>query len=404
MSEARDFHLDTAETPRDGTTEDSASIRAKRREKVAAWKAILADHQKPSFWRASWQIVNTIGSYAVLWYLMYLSLSISWWITLPLAALAGALLVRIFIIFHDCGHGSFFKSRTANAFWGFISGMLTFTPYYHWRWEHSIHHGAAGDLDRRGVGDVWTLTVQEYLEASRWKRFAYRLVRNPIVLLVIAPFALFVVWQRFSSPKAIGRERRSVWAMNLAVLGIAASLSMVFGIVPYLVIQLASWMVAGPAGVWLFYVQHQFEDVYWERGENWDYTAAALKGSSFYKLPRVLQWFSGNIGFHHIHHLSPLIPNYNLEKCHRADPMFMDVKPVTLLSSLKSITFRLWDESAKKLVSFRHLKTLRKTRDREANGEAPESDESTDDRRSEQAEEQADRRTQSERDTDQETT
>ena len=150
VSEARDSQLDPAETPRDRTTEDPESIKAKRREEIAAWKAILAEHQKPSFWRASWQIVNTIGSYALLWYLMYLTMSVSWWITLPLAVLAGGSMVRTFIIFHDCGHGSFFKSRTANAFWGFISGMLTFTPYYHWRWEHSIHHGAAADLDRRG--------------------------------------------------------------------------------------------------------------------------------------------------------------------------------------------------------------------------------------------------------------
>jgi omega-6 fatty acid desaturase (delta-12 desaturase) len=341
-------------------TEDSDSRRAARREEIAAWKAILARYQKPSFWRASWQIVNTIGSYAALWYLMYLSLRVSWWIALPLAVLAGGLLVRTFIIFHDCGHGSFFKSRFANAFWGFISGMLTFTPYYHWRWEHSLHHGAAGDLDRRGVGDIWTLTVQEYLESSRWKRFAYRLARNPIVLFVIAPLALFVFWQRVPSPRANRRERQSVWWMNLAILGMAAALSAVFGIVPYLVIQSTAMVVAGSAGVWLFYVQHQFEDVYWERGEDWDYTAAALRGSSFYKLPRILQWFSGNIGFHHIHHLSPRIPNYYLEKCHRSDPMFQDVKPVTLFSSLKSFTFRLWDESAKKLVGFRHLKKLRK--------------------------------------------
>ena len=363
MPEAPDPCLDPAENGKNGMTEDPASIKTKRRAEIAAWKAILAEHQKPSLWRASWQIVNTIGSYALLWYLMYLSLRVSWWITLPLAALAGGLLVRIFIIFHDCGHGSFFKSRTANAFWGFLSGMLTFTPYYHWRWEHSIHHGAAGDLDRRGVGDIWTMTVQEYLESSRWKRFAYRLARNPVVLFVIAPLVLFVLWQRFSSPRASRRERHSVWSMNLAILGMAAALSMVFGIVPYLMIQLTAWVVAGPAGVWLFYVQHQFEDVYWARGADWDYTAAALKGSSFYKLPRILQWFSGNIGFHHIHHLNPRIPNYNLEKCHQADPMFGDVKPVTLFASLKSFTFRLWDESAKKLVSFRHLKTLRKKRD-----------------------------------------
>ncbi|MBI4600455.1 MAG: fatty acid desaturase [Planctomycetes bacterium] len=339
-------------------------MNAKRRAEIAAWKAIVAEYQKPSFWRASWQLVNTIGSYSVLWYLMYLSLGVSWWITLPLAVLAGGLLVRAFIIFHDCGHGSFFKSRIANDSWGFVSGVLTFTPYYHWRWEHAIHHGTAGDLDRRGVGDVWTLTVQEYLESSRWKRFAYRLARNPVVLFVIAPLFLFLVRQRFPSPRASLRERHSVWWMNLAILTMVGTLSAVFGIVPYLVIQLTAMAVAGSTGVWLFYVQHQFEDVYWERSEDWDYTAAALRGSSFYKLPRILQWFSGNIGFHHIHHLSPRIPNYNLQKCHQSDPMFQVVKQVTLLSSLKSFTFRLWDESAKKLVSFRHLEDLRKKRDR----------------------------------------
>ncbi len=316
--------------------------------------------------RASWQLVNTIGAYTVLWYLMHLSLSVSWWITIPLALLAGALLVRVFIIFHDCGHGSFFKSPLANGFWGFLAGVLTFTPYYHWRWEHSLHHATAGKLDHRGMGDVWTLTVQEYLESSRWKRFAYRLARNPVVLFVIAPLVLFVFMQRVSTSKASRRERHSVWWMNLALLGMVAGLSGVFGIFPYLVIQGTAMAVASSTGVWLFYVQHQFGDAYWERGD-WDFKAAALKGSSFYRLPRILQWFSGNIGFHHIHHLSPRIPNYNLERCHRSDPMFRDVKPVTLFSSLRLHTLRLWDERAKQLVGFRRLKEIR--RDREAKGE-----------------------------------
>ena len=287
---------------------------------------------------------------------MYVCQPISWWLVVPLAVLAGALLVRVFIIFHDCGHGSFFKSHTANAAVGFLSGILTFTPYYHWRWEHAIHHASAGDLDKRGVGDVWTMTVQEYLEASRWKRFAYRLARNPVVLFVIAPLFLFVVLQRIPSRAASARERHSVYTTNLAILGMAAALSLVFGCSAYLLIQLIILMVAGGAGVWMFYVQHQFEDVYWERGENWSFTAAALQGSSFYKLPRILQWFSGNIGFHHIHHLSPRIPNYNLEQCHRADPLFQQVKPITFFSSLKSLTFRLWDEKTRKLVGYRHLK------------------------------------------------
>ncbi|MBL8859290.1 MAG: fatty acid desaturase [Planctomycetes bacterium] len=329
---------------------------------VAKWKALVAEFQTPSRWRASWQLVNTFGAYGLLWYAMYLTSSVSWWYTLPLAIVAGGMLVRIFIIFHDCGHGSFFESRAANDFWGFVAGVLTLTPYYHWRWEHSLHHASAGDLDHRGVGDIWTLTVQEYLESSRWRRFAYRLARNPIVLFLLAPLFMFVIMQRVPARKASRRERHSVWWMNLAILGMAALMSTVFGFVPYLVIQLIVMGVAGSAGIWLFYVQHQFEEAYWERGDDWGYTEAALKGSSFYKLPKVLQWFSGNIGFHHIHHLSPRIPNYNLERCHRSDPLFADVQPVTLFSSVKLIPLRVWDESDKRLIGFRRLGKLKKER------------------------------------------
>ncbi len=327
---------------------------------VGEWKKIVAEFQKPSTSRALWQIANTLGPYALLWYFMFLTLAVSWWITLPLAMLSGAFLVRVFIIFHDCGHGSFLKSRKANDAVGFIAGMLTFTPYYHWRWEHAIHHASAGDLDKRGTGDVWTMTVQEYLESSPWKRFAYRLARNPVLLFVVAPLYLFVIRQRFPSSQANPRERRSVHWMNLAILAMAAGLGWIFGLVPYVLIQLTAMAVAGGAGVWMFYVQHQFEGVYWERGENWDYTAAALQGSSFYQLPKILQWFSGNIGFHHIHHLSSRIPNYNLERCHRSHPMFREVKPITLLSSLKSFSLRLWDEKLRKLVGYRHLRNLRR--------------------------------------------
>ncbi len=339
---------------------DSSSASAETPSVNEDWKKIVARYQTPSVGRAIWQIVNTLVPYAALWYLMYLSLTISYWLVVPLAVLAGAFLVRTFIIFHDCGHGSFFKSQTANHIWGAITGVLTFTPYYHWRWEHSIHHSSSGDLDRRGTGDVWTLTVQEYLESSRWKRFSYRLVRNPFILFVIAPLFLFVIWQRIPNPKANLRERLSVYWTNLALLVMAAGLIWAFGWKAYLVIQLTVLMVAGTTGVWLFYVQHQFEGVYWERGENWDYAMAALKGSSFYKLPRLLQWFSGNIGFHHIHHLSSRIPNYHLEKCHKAEPLFQTVKPITLFGSFKSFTFRLWDEQRRTLVGYGHLRALRK--------------------------------------------
>ena len=327
---------------------------------TSTWKEIVAKYQQPAIWRSIWQIVNTLVPYVALWYLMYRSLAVSYWLTLPLAILAAGFMVRLFIIHHDCGHGSFFKSQKANDIWGAITGVLTFTPYYHWRWEHAVHHASSGDLDRRGVGDVWTLTVQEYLEASRWKRFAYRLARNPVVLFVIAPLFLFFVMQRFPKSKASKRERHSVYLTNLAILGMAAAMSVAFGIEAYLFIQISVVGMAGSAGVWLFYVQHQFEGVYWERAEEWDYVTASLKGSSFYKLPKVLQWFSGNIGFHHIHHLSARIPNYNLEKCHKAEPLFQTVKPITLFSSFKSFTFRLWDERRRKLVSFGYLRTLRR--------------------------------------------
>jgi omega-6 fatty acid desaturase (delta-12 desaturase) len=339
--------------------DDSTSIPAAPQENGTPWRQIVLQYQKPSRGRALWQIVDTLGPYAALWYLMYVSRSISWWLVLPLAILAGLFLVRVFIIFHDCGHGSYFKSRNANDVVGFITGLLTFTPFYQWRWDHAIHHSTSGHLDKRGTGDLWTLTVQEYLESSRWRRFAYRLARNPIVLFVIAPLIVMVIKQRFPSPEADKRERHSVYWMNLALLGMAAALSLAFGLVPYVLIQLAVLAVAGSIGFWLFYVQHQFEGVYWERDDQWDYATAALKGSSFYKLPKIMQWFSGNIGYHHIHHLSARIPNYNLERCHKAHLMFQQVKPLTLFASLRTLSLRLWDEQRKKLISFRHLKKMR---------------------------------------------
>ncbi len=322
----------------------------------------MAKYQKAAMWPSLWQVANTLVPYAALWCLMYLGLAISWWLAVPLAVLAGGFLVRVFIIFHDCGHGSFFPSARANDILGFITGVLTFTPYYHWRWEHAAHHATSGDLDRRGMGDVWTLTVREYLEASCWKRFAYRLARNPFVLFGLAPLYVFLIKQRFAVGKAPRREQNSVFWTNLAVGLLAGAMCWVFGLGAYLLLQLVVLMVAGSAGIWLFYVQHQFEGVYWERNAKWDYSTAALEGSSFYKLPRVLQWFSGNIGFHHIHHLSPRIPNYNLEKCHRAEPLFQTVKPVTLFSSFRSFTLRLWDEQRRSLVGYRALRAFRKER------------------------------------------
>jgi len=274
--------------------------------------------------------------------------------------LGGGLLVRMFIIFHDCGHGSFFRSKRATDVLGSLAGVLTFTPYFHWRWEHSIHHATSGDLDRRGVGDVPTMTVEEYLKASRWKRLGYRMTRNPFVLFVLGPAFLFLFRERFPTRNAGVRERLSVYGTNIGIVLFGLAMSWLVGWKLYLICQLTMVLIAGSAGVWLFYVQHQFEGVYWERREDWDYFQAAIQGSSFYKLPKILQWFSGNIGFHHIHHLSPRIPNYNLERCHRAEPLFQTIKPVTLLSSLKCFKFRLWDEEGRRLVGYGILREIRR--------------------------------------------
>ena len=322
-----------------------------------ASKDNVARFQTPSLWRARWQVINSFVPYALLWFAMVQALAVSYWIMLPIAILAAGFLARIFIIFHDCGHSSFFDSKRANHLTGAVAGLLNLTPYRHWRWQHALHHGTSGDLDRRGSGDIWTLTVREYLDSTRWRRFAYRVARNPVVLFVIAPLYVFVVHHRFASSGAPARERRSVRNTNLALLLFAALLSALIGLKALLLIQLTVTAFAGALGLWLFYVQHQFQGAYWARSEEWDHTAAALQGSSFYKLPKVLQWFTGNIGFHHIHHLSPRIPNYHLERCHDADPFFMRIKPVTLLSSRKSLALRLWDEQRKMLVGFRHLKT-----------------------------------------------
>src|SRR5437762_9349610 len=219
-------------------TNNTVSSKAQPQANTSAWKEIVARYQKPSVGRGLWQIINTLVPYAALWYLMYLSLAVSFWLVVPLAVLAGGFLIRMFIIHHDCGHGSFFKSRKANDILGFITGVLTFAPYHHWRWAHALHHSTSGDLDRRGMGDIWTLTVQEYLESSRWRRFAYRLARNPVVLFVIAPLFMFVVRQRFPKAQASPRERYSVYWTNLAIFGLAAGLGWIFGIKAYLLIQL----------------------------------------------------------------------------------------------------------------------------------------------------------------------
>ncbi len=299
-----------------------------------SWRRVVAKYESPSLARSLRQIANTIIPYFALLCVMYLTLDVSYWITLGLAIPAAGFLIRNFVIFHDCGHGSFFKSRKANRILGLFAGLLTFMPSYYWSHQHAKHHATAGDLDHRGDGDVWTLTVQEYLALSRWKRIWYRTYRNPFFLFGVVPLYLFVVHYRYWRPGDNTRVRWSTMRTTAALVGIVSAASLTIGVKAYLMIQLPILIVAGSAGVWLFYVQHQFENTYWERHEEWSYVRHALEGSSFYKLPHILQWFSGNIGFHHLHHLSPRIPNYNLQNCHESHPMFQEVKHTALWSCL----------------------------------------------------------------------
>jgi omega-6 fatty acid desaturase (delta-12 desaturase) len=275
---------------------------------------------------------------------------------LLLAVPAAGFLVRIFIIQHDCGHGSFFKSRRANDITGTICSVFTLVAYKYWRRNHAIHHAHHAELEERGIGDVWTMTVTEYRQASWQKRALYRIFRNPLFLFSIAPTINFVILERvpfWTESGSHNRETASVWWTNAAIAGWIVAASAYLGFATVVMIYLPVIVIAASVGTWLFYVQHQFERTYWEHTPQWDFTLAALQGSSYYQLPGVLQWFTGNIGFHHIHHLSPRIPNYHLQECHEAHPLFQRVTHLTLASSLRTAWLALWDEEQQRLVSFR---------------------------------------------------
>ncbi len=323
------------------------------------WKKMIAPYTEPHIGRSLWQVINTLAPYAALWVVMVWSIDVSYWLTLLLAVPAAGLLVRAFIIFHDCCHGAFFKSNRANETIGVLLGFLTFTPFYRWRHDHAIHHATAGNLDKRGVGDVPTMTVREYLAAPWYVRAGYRILRNPFFLFTIGASFTFIISHRFPTSNNGKRERLSVIYTNLAILAMALFISWIIGWEKYVLVQLPIMVVAAAAGLWMFYVQHQFESAYWERQDEWDFVRAGLQGSSFYKLPAVLQWFTGNIGFHHIHHLSPRVPNYFLPKCHKNNPAFQ-IRPLTFFESLKCVRLHLWDEQAQRLVGFDVLRQYRK--------------------------------------------
>jgi acyl-lipid omega-6 desaturase (Delta-12 desaturase) len=317
-----------------------------------SWQKLVAPYQHADYQRSLRQLANSLLPYLGLWVLMVLSLRISYLLTLLLVIPAAGFLMRIFIIFHDCGHNSFFKSKETNRRVGFWLGILVFTASEQWFHSHAVHHATAGNLDKRGVGDVMTLTVAEYQQLSPWKKFTYRIFRQPIFMLGVGPLLSFLIAPRFASPGSNKTERLSVIYTNLVLLAIFVIMSLTIGWQAYLMIQLPVMWLAGAAGIWMFYVQHQFENTYWAHSSQWDYTLSAFQGASYYKLPRILQWFTGNIGFHHIHHLSPRIPNYFLEKCFRDNPPLHQAPTLTLRTALKSFGLRLWDERAQKMVGF----------------------------------------------------
>ncbi len=315
----------------------------------------IAKYQTPDMKRSIWQIVNTLIPYLGLWVLLVYSLNISYWITAGLMILAAGFLVRLFIIFHDCGHGSFFKSQKASTFVGVIFGIFTFTPYFNWHKKHMKHHATVGNLDKRGEGDVWTMTADEYLGSSKWKRFQYRVYRHPVTMFGVGALYVFLFENRLTNKEMSKKEKLNVHFTNFGLAVIFAVMSWAIGFFTFLIIQISILYVAAIAGFWLFYLQHQYEDVTWVRNNDWNYREIALEGSSFVKFPKLLQWFSGNIGFHHIHHINARIPNYKLEECYNENPIFKEVEPVTFFKSLKTLKLRLWDEKNQKLIGFKDL-------------------------------------------------
>ncbi len=321
-------------------------------------RTLVSNYAKPSNKKAIWQMINTIIPYGILIYVMYLMIyhEIPYIFTFLFSIIPGLLLVRIFIFFHDCTHKSFLSNNKAMVILGNIFGILTFTNFYRWQREHVKHHSTVGNIDKRGVGDVWTMTVDEYNKSSRLKKFGYRLYRNPIVLFIIGPMYIFVINERLPLQNKTKRDWIGNSISNIGVLAIFLTVTFTIGIKYYLLIQLPVIFFASSLGVWLFFVQHQYEDVYWETNENWDVIDAALKGSSVYKLPRVLDWFTGYIGYHNVHHLNARVPNYNLKKLYTRNKIVQSKKEIKLFKSLKLMRLFLYDVKNKELITYRKYK------------------------------------------------
>jgi omega-6 fatty acid desaturase (delta-12 desaturase) len=325
-----------------------------------AWAPILSRYREPNSARSTVELLITAVPLVILWILMWAALGVGYWLCLLLAVPAAGFLVRLFMIQHDCGHGSFLHRRAANDWIGRIIGVLTLTPYDFWRHSHAVHHATSGNLDQRGFGDVDTLTVREFLARSRWRQLLYRLYRHPLVMFGIGPIYLFVLRHRL--PAGLMNSAWPFWlstmATNLAIAILVATMVWVVGLRPFLLVQLPITLIAGSIGVWLFYVQHQFEDTFWAGEARWSFHKAALHGSSHYDLPGVLRWFTANIGVHHVHHLSSRIPYYRLPRVLRDHPELAGVGRLTLWQSLQCVRMVLWDENRQRLISFREMRLL----------------------------------------------
>jgi len=322
------------------------------------WSARLAKYRGPDAARSIWQLTTAVIMFAGTWALMYFSLSVGYWLTLLLAPVAAFFLMRLFIIQHDCGHASFFQSSRVADTVGSIIGVLTLTPYHYWKKTHAMHHATSGNLEHRGFGDIDTLTVDEYLARSRWQRFRYRLYRHPAVLFGVGAIIHFFVRHRLPTmvPKSWRRERASIFWTDVGLAVLIVVTGALVGYREFAMVQLPVLGLSCMMGVWLFYVQHQFDPTYWERDERWSYDAAALHGSSYYRLPGILQWATGNIGIHHVHHLHPRIPNYRLPRVLDEHPELAQVPALTFWGSLRCVRLTLWDEQNRKLVPFSALR------------------------------------------------
>jgi omega-6 fatty acid desaturase (delta-12 desaturase) len=316
----------------------------------------LDRYARPDLGRSVLALATSVVPFLALWWCMYLALPVSYLLVLALAVPTAGFLVRTYILFHDCAHGSLLPGRRANVLVGSVLALIVFTPFARWRHEHVVHHATAGDLDRRGVGDVPTLTVAEYNARSWRARIGYRLFRNPVVMFGLGPIYAMVLQPRWAPRSANSRIRRSVWRTNVALVLAVGGLCWLLGWREFLLVQAPLVVLAGATGIWLFYVQHQFEGTYWERPQGWSYTDAALRGSSYLRLPKVLQFFTGSIGLHHVHHLNPKIPNYNLQRAQDETAMFQSVPRLSIWDGLRAVRLKLWDEDATRLVTWAEVK------------------------------------------------